>query len=510
MSKFIQSFSALIHERPLTFVILASLIPRIIAVIWSQGFVHSDDYYDTVMIAHSWLTQGLFHENGYLWWRGRTSEEIGRFPLYTLSLWSVMKIHYYLGVTSLETIMYTLRGLHALLSLAPVWACYRIVEIVTQDKRWAIGAGLYVGLNFALPFLGVRCLIEIVGGNIWLVAMYALYRWRDERPEFGALLAGLLTGLAWMVRFQIAFAALPIPFVLWYERKSIKPALWYSAGVSIMLVLSGFIDWYFLGEFARSTLMNLEINYRLLPLYDMSALFYLAIILLMMTPPASFVMLRWMFKSILWKNHLPLIASSFCFVLCHSVIANKQERFIFPIVTAFMTIGALALWYRWRERGYIFKSKALQRSLIGVAAVFNLVFLLFLTPAYTKKGLIEPVLEIKKLNSSAHVLFIQPDLRHYIPFEYAAPAMGRYYLREWRQMDDLRNIPDPSAAFDFIVIYPPDKSDLPAYLDSTQSALGELEFQFSVEPSYYDELIQTLNPKHNPDFAAYVYTPAAP
>ncbi len=506
MSNFTQTLQTWINERPLTFVILVSLIPRIIAVIWSHGFVHSDDYYDTVMIAQSWLTEGLFHENGYLWWRGMTSEDIGRFPLYTLGLWSVMKVHNYFGVTSLETMMYTFRGLHGLLSLAPVWACYRIVEIVTHDRRWAIGAGLYVGLNFALPFLGVRCLIEIVGGNIWLVAMFALYLWRDKRPEFGALVAGLLTGLAWMFRFQIAFAALPIPFALWYERKSLKPALWYSAGVAVMLVFSGIFDWYFLGEFARSTLTNMRINYGMPPLYDLTLLSYAAIILLVMIPPASFMMIRWMFNSTLWKNHLPVLASSFCFLICHMIVVNRQERFIFPIITAFMALGVLALWYRWRERGYLLKSEALQKSLVGAALALNFVFLVFLTPAYSKKGLIEPILEIIKLNPSAHVLFVQPELRHYIPFAYASPTMGRFYLRDWRQLNDLRNIPDPATVFDFVVLYPPIETNLEAYLDSTQSVLGELEFQFSVEPSYYDELLHALNPRHNPDFAAYVYT----
>ncbi|HSG99004.1 MAG TPA: glycosyltransferase family 39 protein [candidate division Zixibacteria bacterium] len=494
-----------IRERPLTFVLLVAAAPRLVAVIWSHGFIHSDDHYDTVMIAFDWLNNGLWGSDGFLRWRSEPSTAIGRFPLYTLSLYAVMKVHRWLGVISLETMMYTVRALHALVSLIPVVAAFKITEIVTGRRNWALGAGLFLALSFALPFLGVRNLIEMVGGAIWMAALLALYLAQGDSGPRWLIIAGLITGLAWMVRFPIAFAAAPVPLALWYQRRSIAPALWYSLGVAVMLIASGVVDWILLGRFAGSTLTNFAINAGLPALYKMFPLTYVITLLAFMGLPLS-IYLGWLtLKPKFWREHLTLAASSYAFLLCHSALANQQERFIFPIATAFMLMGVLALWTRWRDNQSALDGSPVRRGLVGATVALNVVGLAALTPAYPKKGLIEPILEIAERQPDARTLFVQPELRYWMPISYGWPGIQRFYVRDWSQMAQLRN---SAGDFDYVTLYPPTADALTAYRDSAESVVGPLTHAFTVEPSVYDRLLHALNPSHNPHFKAEVYLTA--
>ncbi len=265
-----------IKNHPLAFVILLALALRIPAVIYSKGFMASDDHYETVAISYKWLQSGLWDNHGHLSWDGRPGIQTARFPLYNLFLYGIMKTYKAVGITSLDTMMYGIRAIHALLSLLSVWGAFKLAEIATRSKKWGMFAGLAVAAQFALPYLGVRNLIEMVSGHIWLLSLVCLYSFQyGEKKNSYLVVGGLLTGLAWMIRFEIATAAVIVPFVIWYLEKSIKPAIWYSAGVAIMLLLSGVMDRMLLGGFASSTINHIgQINAES-AMYDTTPFIYL-------------------------------------------------------------------------------------------------------------------------------------------------------------------------------------------------------------------------------------------
>ncbi len=497
-----------VYDHPLAFVLSVAIFVRLIAVVFSRGFIHSDDYYDTVMIAFDWLNNGMWGPDGWLRWRQEPSTAIGRFPLYTLVLLGVMKLHQWLGVTALDHIMYSLRALHAAVSLIPVWVGYQIVLHLSRSRHWAIGVGLAMALHFGAPFLGVRNLIEVVGGNLWMLVILAIYLWDHRKQDRWLLVAGLLAGLAWMIRFQIAFAVLPIPFVLWWKTRSSRQAVFFVAGVVAMLVASGLVDWVVLGRFAGSTITNLTMNTGLPPLYKTIPFLYPILLLLLLVPPISVLAVVPMFRGSFIGRHSILWFSCICFVLCHTLVANQQERFVLPILPAFILMAALALWQSRRERRWPFTRPRLLRNVALVSIGLNLVILAVLTPAYPRAGLIEPVLRIRNENPSAHVLVVQPDMKYWIPIEFAGPQISRKYIRSWSDLDELRTESRDSVRYDFVVLYPPHEEDLGRYLDSTRSALGvELMPAFEIPSSSYDGLLYVANRKHNPRLAASVYKP---
>ncbi len=496
-----------IKKHPLIFIILIAIMFRLPSVFFSQGYIHSDDHFDSIEVAYDWLRDGPSGENGYLRWKNWSSGEIGRFPLYALSQYAVMKVYKAIGITSLHTMMFGIRFLHMLFSLIPILAAYGIVRVVSGSSKYAIYAGAFIAVNFALPFLSVRNLIEIVGGNLWAGALFFFYRYQyqDRRPKW-LYAAGIITGLAWMIRFQIAFAVLPIPFILWYEEKSIRSAVQYSLAVLAMLLLSGVFDLFVLGSFASSTIRNVTLNTSLGALYKTIALMYPATLLVFLVPPFSLVACYLMFRPSFIAKHRILFFSCLSFIVCHMSHANQQERFIFPIIPAMLIMIALAVWEKWKRDGYILKFKRIFSWVLSISLCINMVFVFYLMVSSGHQGQINSLVWIEKMRSRPSFLLFQPEISQWAPMDYAGLEPLEYAsIRDWKEMDVHRTEEWQSKHWDYILIYPRLDEDLSRHLDSAQALFGELEFVGEFEPSHYDNLLHALNPRHNPSFACWIY-----
>lgn len=499
----------LIKAHPLLSILTAAFAVRLVAVIWSQGFIHSDDHFDTIAVAWDWFQGGLWAEDGYLRWKYHLSDEISRFPLYHLFLLAQMKLGQLVGLSSLGSMMYSIRFSHALLSLLPVGVIFVVVRQVTGSLRWALIGGLVVGFHFGLPFLGVRNLIEAVGGNIWIVALGFLYLYRRNQNIKWLYLAGLVAGLSWMIRFQLAFAIVPVPFLLWWESKRWQTALHFSLAVGVAILCSACADWWLLGRFAGSTIAYLSMNTGYGALYKTIPMLYPTLLILLLMPPLSVPALYATFRPTFFKKHAVLVGSSVSFLLIHWLHPHQQERFIFPILPAFLLIAVLAIWQYSKDRDFEIWSRRGWQWMVAASLALNLALLIPTTLAYGHKGIIEPLLWFEANAPKARVLFLQPNIKRWIPIEYAGNQFSRAYIRKWPHLQPFQADPTNSRQFDYFVIYPKRTADLPDYLDSLRACFGDLEPFFDIEPSGYDQTLHFLNPGHNDNYAAFVYRPTS-
>ena len=504
----LSKISTYIKRHPFLFVMVAAGLCRLAAVIWSKGFIHTDDHFETVAISQDWLVKGLFGADGLLHWQDQPASDITRFPLYTLFLYALMKTGTWLGIHSLNTIMYGVRLVHALLSLLPVIFTYKAVKVVTRDDRWAVIGGLFAGLHFIAPFLGVRNLIEVVGGELWLVALYACYRYADDSRVRWVYLAGVMTGLAWMIRFQIAFAALPIPFILWYERRTLLPAVHYGCAVAFMVLVAWIVDFILVGRFGGSSfaLLNLHVLYD--TMYSTIPGLYIAVLLGLFIPPMSFVLMWLATRPMFVRRHRIVVFSTLSFILCHWFLRNQQERFIFPMIPACILLFTLALWDRWQRNGYILSNRKLFAGLAGTAIMANFVGLAVLSVSYGHRGLIEPIVRLSQENPSARVLYLQPDMRSCVPDQYGASTMCALVVGSWDDWAALRLQQVDGCPPDHFVIYPTETNGLATCVDSIEARYGPVIPAFQIRPSLYDWLLHALNPGHNASYEAWVYSRA--
>jgi 4-amino-4-deoxy-L-arabinose transferase-like glycosyltransferase len=501
------SMKQFVRAHPLLFVLILAAAIRVPAVLYSKGYMASDDHYETVQISYKWLQTGLWDSDGHLSWDGRPGIRTARFPLYNLGLYGVMRGYQAIGINDLDTMMYGIRALHAFLSLLSVWGAFKLAEIATRSKRWGLIAGLVMAGHFALPYLGVRNLIEMVSGHFWLLSLLCLYAYQYGEKKTGYLIgAGLLTGLAWMIRFEISTAAIVLPFILWYLEKNIRPAVWYSVGVAIILLLSGFMDWSLLGFFAASTINHIgQINAES-AIYETTPFIYLLLLFGLLLPPFSFFATYLGFRNGFWKRHLILIGTIGSFVIIHTVQESRQERYIIPMLVPALLVAILALARDWETGGISRRRPRLLAGLVIPAVVLNVILLPILTLNYSKKGEVEPLAAIEHSGVRGGVLLVSPDVGRFYPLAYSGFETRRHeYVNSWPDLARLREPQIQSDSLKFAVLYPGSGDDLKRYVDSVSRVVGPLTEWKYISPSPIDWTVHRLNPTHNRSNGAWVY-----
>ena len=66
----------LIETYPLTVVMIVAILARAIAVLFSKGYMASDDHFETVSVAYNWLQHGILSQEGLLRWGGHVPGEV--------------------------------------------------------------------------------------------------------------------------------------------------------------------------------------------------------------------------------------------------------------------------------------------------------------------------------------------------------------------------------------------------------------------------------------------------
>ncbi len=495
----------IVSTYPLATVLTVAIVLRALAVIFSKGYMASDDHFETVSIAYNWLRNGgPLNSDGFLTWASHAPEEIGRFPLYNLFVYGVVKVCNMVGMESLDTIMYPMRAVNAALSLISVWAVFKITHIVTASQKWSFVAGMVMAAHFGMSYLSVRNLIEVAGGHFWILAILAYYLFVRDKNQKWLIIAGLLTGLAWMLRFQIAFAVIPVPFILWYENKSLKPAMIFSGSVLGMILLSGFIDLLFLNKFLASTLNHLGQGMGEGKLYNTIHLIYPAVILSFFIPPISLLVFYLAFRKRFWGNHLMITITSFSFIFFHSFVANRQERFMIPILPVLAVIAILVLWHHKKENGILFNNKKFKYSFFGFAFLINFILFFPFTLNYSHKGLIDPIVWLENnQDETPTVFFLSPDKNRLIPIDYGGlELIDSCVAYNWADLDsDLFRAKD----FDYFVLFPPREELLESHKDSIIKRFGNIELTHHSAPSAIDYILHKLNPRHNSTNEAWVF-----
>lgn len=484
-----------------------AVILRLLAVIFSKGFMASDDHYQTVSVAYHWLQHGLWDNDGFLTW-GKGGGKVSRFPLYNLVLFLNMKIMYAFGCESLDKIMYGVRFAHALFSLAGVWAVYKTVENVTASTKWAVAGGLFMAAHFVMPFLAVRNLIEMVGGIFWVIAIYYIYRYQKDCLSRWLILAGIASGLAFMIRFQLLFAMWLVPALLWIENRRFKPALIYGVTLAGMILISGLVDLMLMGEFMGSSFYHITLGATGKPTYETHIFVYVAVILGYFIPPFSIFAFVLACRKKFFKQHLTLTVSTLSFVLIHAVIPYRQERYMIPILPVLVLIIVLAMHQNYRDNGWLFRKRKILNLLVGFTLAINIILLIPFTVYYGHKGEVEPLAGIERISDGTpQLLFVTPEKHRIFPYLYGGyDTIGRRYIYDWSDLNRVF-VSDQQVVFDYFILYPKHKDDLPLYLDSLISRAGPVKEVFHVEPSLIDYILHALNPKHNPTNECWVYKP---
>jgi len=461
----------------------------VLAAVFSGGFLASDDHH-VVIGAADQIASGIGLPSTY-----------ARSALFPGVIAGVMTVTRGVGIHDPGVEMLVVRLLQALFSLLVVYFVYRLLERELGERSAMLG-GVLVAAFFAMPVTAVHQLEESVCQVPLLAACWWWRRAEDghQPPAVWGALAGAALGTALILRFPlIGFVAAFIIMVL-LQRVPVTPArkLAFLGGLALVIVLQGYSNavvnhqwWYSfihrLGPMLHPQRMAVEADgYPSSPPWH-----YILTLLAALIPPASVLLLAAAVQGGIRLQFLAI--ATLAFLVSHSLIANKQERFLLPILPLlFILVVAGLPWLAARIA-------PAYRGMWWYFWVVNAALLVVLTFSFAKKDRVEPLLYVYRRHDATGVLVAQYNQTFGVPAYYLGKPQPPLLVVEKGQ-----DVAAGTTPINYVILY----SDTP---EADRVFLGgalhrNLTLLTTIAPSLADRLAHAINPRHNKARTAVIYT----
>jgi 4-amino-4-deoxy-L-arabinose transferase-like glycosyltransferase len=491
------------QEKPLTLILFLGILIRFVAVIFSRGYGMHDDHFLVIETAQSWL-DGADYNN---WFKERDVRDAP-----TILNFAYAGIHYLLfafleaiGIFSPQWKMLLVRMIHAAFSLLTIVYGYRIAEKIS-NRETAKVTGIILALLWFMPFFSVRNLVEMVCIPFIMWAFWIIIKNIEEKGKYRAfLLAGILLGISFSIRFQTMLFPVGIGFVLLF-RKQFKEILLLGTGILIpFIIMHGIPDWIIWGEpfieVKTYILHNVEHRYD----YSNSPWYtYILVLIGVLIVPVSFFMLFGLFAA--WKKNIILFLPIIIFIIFHSYFPNKQERFILPVIPLLITAG-LAGWYRYiNDSHFWLRNKQLHKACWIIFWILNSLLLIFFSTMYSKKARVESMIYLSKFENVRVILLedTNKDNASMAPLFYMGQWPEVFQVTKKHTMSDLPvdSITGKPVSPDFVLFY--GKQQLHQRVLETEKVYPGMEYATTIQPGMIDKVLHWLNPV-NANESIYIY-----
>ncbi|SDB85870.1 glycosyltransferase family protein [Williamwhitmania taraxaci] len=413
-------------------VFLVAAVVYLITAYNSHGYYHADEHYQ--IVEFSGIKLGT-HAPSDLAWEYEAKLRPALQPTICFLVFSGLKST---GETNPYTMVMWLRILTALLSLVII--TFFIKQTLSLFSR-ETDKKAYILLSYFLwfiPLLSVRFSSETMSGLMLLLALALLHK---KESNYTPWLLGLVFGLGFLFRFQVAFVIAGIGLWLIFIRNVNFRYLLKIAAVFFLIVGVGtLIDSWFYGQFVftpfnyykANILEDVASSFGTSPWY-----FYLGKLI---TLPSYFVGIPLAIAFVVVAVYNPRSIYLWCIIplfVVHSIIPHKEERFLFPIVFLFPIIVMLA----WEKVAPIFGKrrayKSIRMALIVLFALANGVGVVAMSVKAAGVGRIGLTKHIHDNYGDKHInLIYNPWCNPYNPW--GLPV--KFYLEkdlEWHALDSL-------------------------------------------------------------------------
>ncbi len=418
-------------------VILAAVV-YIITAFNSHGFYHADEQYQIIEFAG--LKLGT-HTPVDLAWEFKAQI---RPALQPISCFVLLKSFDYFNISNPYSQAFLLRLLSAIFAILIISFFVQNTKDRIISKRVQTGYYLLSFFLWFIPVISVRVSSETWSGLFFLLSLACFFN--DSNKKIKPVLFGLTLGVSFLLRFQIAFAVVGFGFWLVIVNHSkLNYLIKIIASFCAVVFLGFLLDIWFYGEivftpwyyfisiiesggdgFGSSPWYFYLLKLLSYPSYFVGIPIVLSIVLLIIFKPKSFL---------LW--------SIIPYILIHSFVPHKEERFLFPIVFLFPIIlieGYLIITKIITNRGLI---KAFNIVLVSIFVSVNLIGLIAMAQKAAGLGRMEITKYIhdnygdKKINL-VHCSWADP----YNPWEglpirfYLEDSMTEYRIENLCELND--------------------------------------------------------------------------
>jgi len=483
-------------------ILIAALIIRLIAAIFSQGYGMHDDHFLIVESSASWV-DGYDYNDWLPWSKGNPGIPQGHSFTYVGINYFYFVTFKWIGISDPKILMLFNRLFHALFSMLVVYFGIKITEKLSpkeSSKNNAVIVGWILALLWMLPFLSVRNLVEIVSIPLLMWGTWLMIKHDDDdskssiKYKVNFLYAGLLIGMAISFRYQIGVFAFGVAAVYFLQFKWTKFLLFAFGVVLIFCLTQGLVDYLIWGypfaEFLGYFTYNVNEGTAYIP--NNNYFMYVGVLIASCLFPLGLLLGIGFFASV--KKYWVIFVPVLLFILFHSFYPSKQERFILPVLPLFIILGVIGY--------HLFFVKEIWKKIWRFSYRFfwilNIPLLLILSVAYSKKSRVEAM----------YYFYESKEIPEKVLFEGTGESSvsmaPKFYSGQWYFATLDRTDPNqlltifPGHNYDYILFY--GEKDLQKRIDSYKVIYPKMELKKQCFPSAVDRFLRWLNPRNTNEY----------
>ena len=370
---------------------------RLFSAWWCDGYFATDCYFHVLDPAWRWLYQPT---------AGMPSNF--RSAFLPLLLHGVMRLGRAGGMETPATLLHLAYSALSLWSLLAVVFTYRLARLHLDHTVSAVAAWL-VAAHCLMPHISAQALVEAAAAPPLMGALWLFERMRCQaQPRFvdGAAVGALL-GLSAMFRFHVGLVFIVcLVFAVRHRNRGVMVASLMVGGVAAALA-QGILDFTTQGGFMvvpfRYVAYQLQwaSGYGVMPWYV-----FLGFFVGMSLPPFSLVLLpAWRTVWNVMRTYAAVSVAFVLFVLAHSAVGHKEERFMFTVMPVFLLYISVALVHAWRS------ASAWRRWGVAGWALANALLLLVFTSWDPRRNVNEPLKELAVMEGHRAAIGLGADIR---------------------------------------------------------------------------------------------------
>ncbi len=326
---------------PLFGPLAAGAAVRLVAAWSGWGIFASDDYTHVIEMAWRWL------EDASLPFNSRIRSELA-----ARIAWVVFRGARSVGIDGPEGLLkmlYTVLGAYSLIAIPGVYALTR----TRFDESSARTAAWLMAIEAAIPRLSTRALISMLSipPLVWGLFFAERARVDPGRTKMWAVLAGVLISASALFRFQLGIVFVLVGALLAYDKRSVSVGAAFFAGGLLGLAAQLGLDRHAFGSWTPAPLLYVQYNLEESTSFGVGPWYsYFGMFLLLTLPPATFAVAPglWRAAKEQWLLSIPFAI----FLVVHSAIPHKEERFLFPLIPIFFVALSVGLVDAWRRGGW--------------------------------------------------------------------------------------------------------------------------------------------------------------
>lgn len=365
-------------DNRIKWILFAGLVIQVITAITQVGASSADQHFQVIEFSLDQLGQPSGFP--YVW-------EYDHFVRPTLQVYLFSGYHLLLNGIGISDPYVQLTILRVLLGIGMfvVFNVFAIHYFKGGGRNILLFVLLLMNLSWSLPYTRTLFCGEMMS-SLFFFGTLLLYDAKKDscRSPWLPLITGFLFSLAFYFRFQIAFGM--VGFGIWFlfSEKRYNHILPMAAGFIIGVVLNSWLDYNYYKEWVITPYAYFHANInegRAAGFGTSSFTRYIALIIgVAPAPLISVVFLYYSIKTFFRQLLNPVFLSVIIFVVMHSLVGHKEERFLFPIFNAMpliigWSIPSFQNYYQ-SARSWV---RGTFRFIIWFSVVLNLILLLAIT-----------------------------------------------------------------------------------------------------------------------------------